>query len=73
MSGDELAQAQNAVILDPELHPADREGALVMISQEINLRQTEGLGRKGERFLNRNGSRIGMFALGALLGVEIGD
>lgn len=73
MSGDELAQTQNAIVMSPDIDENDRAGALTLISKELQLRQTEGLGRKAERFWNRHGERVGLIAIGALLGVELGD
>jgi len=73
MSGDELAQAQNAIILAPDLHPKDRMAAMEIISMEVATRQAEGLGRKAGRFWNRHGEKIGILAIGALLGDWIGD
>ena len=73
MSGDELAQAQNAIVLAPDIHPAERLAALAVVSQEIDIRTNEGIGRKAERLWNRHGERVGMIAIGALLGVSIGD
>jgi len=73
MSGDELAQAQNAIVLASELHPAERMAALELIWLEVSTRQAEGLGRKAERFWNRHGEKVGMVAIGALFGVWVGD
>jgi len=73
MSGDELAQAQNAIMLAPELPRADRTAAMTLISHEIRIRQTEGLGRKAERFWNRNAQTIAAVAIGALIGDWVGD
>ena len=73
MSGDELAQTQNAVIVSSELDDDDRAAAIALIGQELQVRQTEGLGRKTGRFLNRHGEKIGLVAIGAVLGVQLGD
>ena len=44
-----------------------------LISREVRVRQTEGLGRKAERLWNRHGEKAGLVAIGALLGVWVGD
>lgn len=73
MSGDELAQTQNAIVLARGLKPAERLAAMELVSHEVVMRQTEGLGRKAERLWNRHGEKVGMLAIGALLGDWIGD
>lgn len=73
MSGEELAQAQNAIVLACDLEPADRSAALGLISRELQIRQGEGLDRKASRFWNRNAQTIAAVAVGALLGDWIGD
>lgn len=73
MSGEELAQAQNAIVLARDLAPGDRVVAMELISRELCFRQNEGLGRKAERFWNRNSQTIAAVAVGALLGDWIGD
>ena len=73
LSGDELAQLQNAIVLVPDLHPADQMAAMALISQEVLTRQSEGVGRKAERFWNRHGEEVGLVAMGALFGVWVGD
>ena len=71
LSGNELAQVQNAVLTDPGLDPTERMAGLMLVTQEINLRQNEGFGRKAERFLNRHGEQLAIVAIGALFGVGI--
>ena len=44
-----------------------------LISREVRVRQTEGLGRKAGRFWNRHGDTVGKIAIGALLGDWVGD
>ena len=73
MAGEELAQAQNAILMAPDLDEEDRSAALLLVGQELQLRQNEGLGRKAERFWNRHGEQVGLVAIGALLGIELGD
>ncbi len=73
MSGDELAQVQNAIVMSPEIEAAERSAALTLMSHELAIRQNEPLLRKGERFLNRHGQRVGLIALGALLGVSLDE
>lgn len=73
MSGDELAQAQNAIILASDSHPTDAAAAMALISQDVHIRQNEGLGRKVERCWNRHGEKVGLVAIGALLGVWVGE
>ncbi len=73
MSGDEIAQTQNAVLMNQELSDEDRTAAVALIGSELQIRQTEGLGRKAERVWNRHGERIGLVAIGALLGTELSD
>ena len=71
MSGDELAQAQNAIVLASDLEDEDRMLCMMLISQELAIRQNEGFMRKTERFLNRHGERAALIGLGALLGVSL--
>lgn len=73
LSGDELAQVQNAVVVAGNLEPAERQMAMRSISHELRMRQNEGLTRKAERFWNRHGERVGMLAIGAMLGDWFGD
>ncbi len=73
MSGEELAQAQNSIILATDARPKERRAALSLVSQEIEMRQTEGLGRKAERLWNRHGEKVAMLAIGALVGDWVGD
>ena len=73
MSGDEIAQTQNAVLMNQDLSDEDRTAAVALIGNELRIRQTEGLGRKAERFWNRHGERVGLVAIGALLGTELSD
>ena len=73
MSGDEIAQVQNAVLVATDLGEEERMGAMMLIGQELQLRQNEGLVRKAERFLNRHGERVGLVGIGALLGIELSD
>jgi hypothetical protein len=73
MSGDELAQVQNAIILASDSDPTEAVAAMALISEEVDIRQNEGIGRKAERFWNRHGEKVGMVAIGALVGDWIGD
>lgn len=73
LSGTELAQIQTAATFAPGLAPAERVAAMRMIADEVSMRSTEGLQRKAERFLNRHGQTVAAVALGAFLGVEIGE
>jgi len=73
MSGDELAQAPNAIIMSPEVSEDDRAGAFTLIGQKLQVRRNERLGRKAGRFWNRHGEKVGLIAIGALLGTELGD
>ena len=73
MSGDEIAQVQNAVLINQDVSDEDRTAAVALIGSELQIRQTEGLGRKAERLWNRHGERIGLVAIGALLGTELSD
>jgi hypothetical protein len=72
-SWDELAQAPNFALVAPDLHPAERMAALSLIANEIQIRQTEGLERKAERFWNRHSQTIAAVAIGALIGDWVGD
>ncbi len=73
MSGDELARIQNSVITSTDLDAGQRLGAIALISNELAVRQNEPMLRKAERFLNRHGERVGMVAIGALLGVSLDE
>ncbi len=73
LSGDELAQAQNAIFLSPNLHPAEQMAAIELVSNEVAIRRTESLGRKAERFWNRHGQTVAAVAIGALIGDWFGD
>lgn len=73
MSGEELAQAQNGIVMGADIGEDERAGALALIAQELEVRQDEGLGRKAERFWNRHGEKVGLVAIGALLGIELGE
>lgn len=73
LSGTELAQIQSVVAFATDLAPTDRLAAMKMIADEVSIRSTEGLQRKAERFFNRHGQTVAAVALGAFLGVEIGD
>ncbi len=73
LSGTELAQIQSVVAFSANLAPTERVAAMRMIADEVSMRSTEGLQRKAERFFNRHGQTVAAVALGAFLGVEIGD
>jgi hypothetical protein len=73
MSGDELAQVQNAIILASDSDPTEAVAAMALVSEEVDIRQNEGIGRKAERCWNRHGEKVGLVAIGALLGVWVGD
>ena len=59
MSAGELAQTQNAILLATECNPVERVAAMELVSQEVALRQTEGLDRKAERLWNRQATASG--------------
>jgi hypothetical protein len=67
-SWDELAQAQNFALLAPDVEPAKRMAVIALVANEVQLRQTEGLGRKAERFWNRHAQTIAAVAIGAAFG-----
>lgn len=73
LSGDELAQVQTAILLGAESNPEEAVLAMGLISQEVMTRQSEGIGRKAGRLWKRHGETVGAVAIGALLGVSIGD
>ncbi len=77
MSGVELAQAQNAIVMSPELEAGERSATLTLISHELAIRQNEPVLRTGERFLNRHGKRVGkrvgLIALSAILGINLSE
>lgn len=72
-SGDELAQAQNMILLASDFEPAERIAAMELVSNEVAIRRTESLGRKAERFWNRHGQTVAAVAIGALIGDWVGD
>ncbi len=70
-SGDELAQFQNIVLRSHTINDEDKVTILEAISDELRIRQTEGLDRKASRFWKRHGEKVGLVALGALFGVGL--
>lgn len=75
LSGDELARMQNGIVLSTQVPESERMFLFHMISQELAVRQAEGVGRKLGRFWKRHGDsgvvKVGLVALGALIGVQI--
>ncbi|MFH1418487.1 MAG: hypothetical protein ABII12_09425 [Planctomycetota bacterium] len=73
MSGEELDGLQNAIVLVSDAYPAESALLMRQISRETRIRQSEGWDRKAARFWNRHGEKIGMLAIGALIGDWVGD
>ena len=73
MSGDEIAQTQHAIMVHPDLSDGERALAMGLVGHEVQTRQDESLGRKAGRLWNRHGEKIGLLAIGALVGDFFGD
>jgi hypothetical protein len=71
LSGNEIAQFQNMVVGADDLDEFTRLTTLELVSQELQIRQTEGLERKARRFLHRHGDKAALIAIGALLGIGL--
>ena len=72
-SGEELASFTHGVLNDSEMDVNTKAAALDLVNREIAIRRNEPFMRKTSRFLSKNGGQIASFAIGALLGCELGD
>lgn len=74
-SATELARLQNEIALAEELEEPTRRACLLVIREELELRQHEGLNRTIERALTRPDEdlvKLAGFALGLYLGMKLG-